>query len=81
MAYSIGALAGLIALILGGSIMGRSAKRIVALAEQLPSAPEAQRSAMASEMSALKARMSSTGLIVLGLLFIAIAAMALGHYV
>ncbi|MCM3879930.1 MAG: hypothetical protein ND807_07475 [Vicinamibacterales bacterium] len=81
MAYSIGALAGLIALILGGSVMGRSAKRIVALGEQMSSAPEAQQSGMVNEMSALKGRMTSTGKIVLGLLFIALATMALGHYV
>jgi uncharacterized membrane protein len=81
MAYSIGALAGLIALILGGSITGRGAKRIVSLAEQLPSAPEAQRTGMMNEMTALKARVETTGKIVLALLFVALATMALGHYV
>jgi uncharacterized membrane protein len=81
MAYSIGALAGLIALILGGSVMGRSAKRVVALAGQVSSAADAQRTAMMNEMATLRARMATTSKIVLGLLFIAVATMALGHYI
>ena len=81
MAYSIGALAGVIALILGGSVMGRSAKKVVSLGGQMSSAPEAQRGAMANEIAALRARMETMGRIVLVLLFISVATMALGHYI
>jgi hypothetical protein len=81
MAYSVGALCGVIALILGGSIQSRGAKRMVALGEQLASAPEAKRAAIANEMSALRDRLGTTGKIILALLFIAMSAMALGHYV
>ena len=80
--FSIGALAGLIALILGGSMIGGSIKKAVALGEQMARMPEgADKAAVAAQINALRARIETFSPIVLGLLFIAMAAMALGHYV
>ena len=81
MAYGTGALAGLIAAILGGSVVGRGAKKMAALGERLSSAPEGQRGALMSEMTALRARVAASGRIVLIMLLIAMATMALGHYI
>jgi uncharacterized membrane protein len=81
-AFSIGALAGVIALIMGGIMIGRSAKRAAALAERMAAMSEgAERAAIVNEMNALRARMRTAGPIVLALLIVAMAAMALGHYV
>jgi hypothetical protein len=82
MAFSIGALAGLIGLILGGSVVGRSAKRADTVAAKLASTPEGpERTALMSEMKTLQARILSFSKIVLVLLLIAMATMALGHYI
>jgi hypothetical protein len=81
MAFSVGALAGVIALILGGSVIGRSAKKVAALSERAASTPESQRGALMAEMGSLRARMAATGRIVLVLLLFAMSAMALGHYI
>jgi len=81
MAFSVGALAGVIALILGGSVLGRGVKKMAAIGEKAASAPEAQRGAMMNEMDALSTRIEATSKIVLALLVIAMATMALGHYI
>ena len=82
MMFSIGALTGLIALILGGSIVGASAKKVAALTGQLASTPEgAARTALVGNMDMLRARMRTFGRIVLVLLLISMVTMALGHYI
>ena len=82
MMFSIGALTGLIALILGGSIVGASAKKVAALTVQLASTPEgAARTALVGNMDMLRARMRTFGRIVLVLLLISMVTMALGHYI
>jgi hypothetical protein len=82
MAFSIGALTGLIALILGGSMVGASAKKIVALGEQAAKLPEgAERAALMHTMNGLRQRMATFGRIVVVLLLISMAAMAVGHYI
>ena len=81
MAFSVGALAGVIALILGGSVVGRGVKKMVAIGEKAASAPEAQRGAMMNEMTVLRTRIAATSKIVLALLVVAMATMALGHYI
>jgi hypothetical protein len=82
MAFSIGALTGVIALALGGSMVGGSVKKIVALAGQAATLPEgAERAALMNTMNRLRARMAIFGRIVIVLLFISMAAMALGHYI
>jgi hypothetical protein len=82
MAFSTGALLGLIALILGGSMVGGSAKKLVALGDKVARLPEgAERAALLNTMNGLRAKMSTFGRIVVVLLLIAMAAMALGHYI
>lgn len=82
MAFSIGALTGVIALALEGSMVGGSAKKIAALAEQAAKRPEgAERAALMNTMDGLRARMATFGRIVMVLLFISMAAMVVGHYI
>jgi hypothetical protein len=82
MAYNIGALTGVIALILGGSMIGRSAKRIAAISEKVASMPESsERAALMNEMATLRGRMQTSGMIVVVLLLISMATMSLGHYI
>jgi uncharacterized membrane protein len=80
--FSIGALTGFIALILGGSMIGRTVKKMGALAVRLAAMPEgAERSAAITQMSALRQRSSTFEKIVLVLLTISMITMALGHYI
>ena len=82
MAISAGALAGIIALILGGSMIGASAKKMSALSLKMGSLPEgADRAAAMKTMAALRARMALFGKIVSALLFFAMVTMALAHLV
>jgi len=79
--FSVGALTGFIALILGGSMVGASAKKLSALSLQVANADTAARSALIARMEALRARMRTFGRIVVVLLLISMATMALGHYI
>ena len=82
MAFSIGALTGVIALALGGSMVGASAKKMAAIGERLAKMPEgAERAALVATMGQLGRRMATFGRIIVVLLFISMAAMALGHYI
>ena len=80
--FSIGALTGVIALILGGSMIGGSAKKLAAIAPRMASLPEgAERTALLSSAQQLGQKMATFGQIVLLLLLISLATMALGHYI
>jgi hypothetical protein len=82
MAFSIGALTGVIALILGGSMVGGSAKRIAKLnAKASALAQGAERATVTNEIAALRGRMATFSRIVVALLLISMATMALGHYI
>ena len=82
MAFSIGALTGVIALILNGSMVGGSAKKLVALGNRAASMPEgAERAALMNAMDGLRTKFVTVGRIVVLLLLISMAAMALGHYI
>jgi hypothetical protein len=82
MAFSIGALTGFIALILGGSMIGATAKKIAKLNAKVSALAEgAERAAVTNEMTALTGRMVTFSRIVVVLLLISMATMALGHYV
>ena len=82
MAFSVGALAGVIALILGGSMVGASAKKLVTLGARAAGMPEgAERAALMNNMDLLRTRMVTFGRIVVVLLLISMAAMAAGHYI
>jgi hypothetical protein len=82
MAFSVGATTGIIALILGGSMIGASAKKLVVLGAKAAGMPEgADRAALLRTMEGLRVRMATFGKIVVALLFISMGAMALGHYI
>ena len=82
MAFSVGALTGLIALILGGSMIGASAKKLAALGAKAAGMPDgADRAALMTTMDSLRGRMDTFSKIVTALLFISMATMALGHYI
>jgi hypothetical protein len=82
MAFSTGALTGLIALILGGSMIGASSKKMAALGQRVASMPEgAERTALLKTMEQLRGRIATFSRVVTALLFISMAAMALGHYI
>ncbi len=80
--FGIGGAAGFLALILGGSVVGRSAKMAVAAADQAAALPEGkERAALLQRATDLRHRMASAAKIVVVLLLIAVACMAVGHYV
>jgi hypothetical protein len=81
MAYSIGGAAGLLATIIGGSVVGRSANKVVALMEQMARVPEAQKGAIVQQVDTLRQRMRSFGLVVVALQVIALTLMAVAHYI
>jgi hypothetical protein len=80
-AYGIGGAAGLLATIIGGSVVGRSANKVVDLMGQLSTLPDAQKGAVIQDVDALRQRMKSFGLVVVILQVIALTTMAVGHYV
>jgi uncharacterized membrane protein len=81
MVFGTGGIAGFLALIVGGAVVSRSAKKMAALAERLPSAPEGERAKLAADMAAARSRAASASIVVLVLQVIAIVLMAIGHYV
>jgi uncharacterized membrane protein len=81
-AYSVGALTGIIGLILGGSMIGGSVKKLSALGPKAASMPEgAERAALMATMAALRSRVALFSKIVSALLFISMVTMALGHLI
>ena len=81
MAFGIGGFAGILAVIIGGSVIGRSSRKVLALMEQLPKASEAQKGALLKEAETLRGRMKTFGTLVLLLQLVALLTMAVGHYI
>lgn len=81
MVFGTGAIAGILALILGGAIVGGSAKKAAAIVERMESASDKDRPAMVAQIQALSQRMATFGAVVIVLQAIALATMAIGHYV
>lgn len=80
--FGAGGLAGIIALIIGGSVIGRTFKKMTALASRASSLPEgAERTTVLSQIEGARARVHTTGWIVVALQIIALTTMAVGHYV
>jgi len=80
--FGAGGAAGILALILGGAIVGRSAKKLTDLGAKVSGTGDAaQRTALMSEIAATKARLNLWGKIVLALQVVALICMAIGHYV
>jgi len=81
MVFGTGGLAGIAALIIGGAVVGRSAKQMADLGARLATAPAPARAAMAEEMSAARRRAAVGSRIIVALQVFAIVLMAIGHYV
>jgi len=79
--FGTGGIAGLVALILGGAVVGRNAKKMDDLSVRLGSAPESQRAAIVSDMAAARQRIATFSMIIFVLQAIAVICMAIGHYV
>ena len=80
-AFGIGGLAGLIAVILGGAVVGRSAGKMVEVMEKAVNLPDNQRGPLMQEANGLRQKMKSFGTIVLILQVIALLLMSVGHYI
>jgi uncharacterized membrane protein len=81
MAFGIGGVAGILAVIIGGSVVGRSANKAAALMEQVVKAPDAQKGALMQQAGVLRQRMATFGIVVVLLQIIALVTMALAHYI
>ena len=80
--FATGGVLGLTAAIIGGSVVGRSAKKLSEIAKQAASTTDAaQRAALVAQMGPLKKRMKTFGHVVFFLLLTAFVLMTLGHYV
>jgi len=74
--------AGILSLIVGGAVVGRTARKMTALAAKAGATTDvAQRTAIAAEIVPLKRRLSVWGKTVLALQVVALVCMAIGHYV
>jgi uncharacterized membrane protein len=81
MVFGTGGLAGLVALILGGAVVAKNAKKTGELGARMATAPEAERGALGSQIAAARQRAETASRIVIVLQIIAVVLMAIGHYV
>jgi uncharacterized membrane protein len=80
--FGAGGVAGILALIIGGAVVGRTAKKLQGLGAKLGGTTDAtERTALLADMGAMKRRMAVAGKIVLALQAVALICMAVGHYV
>lgn len=81
--FGAGGAAGILALIIGGAVVGRSAKKMGELlaASAAGTIDSSQRQALLTQVAALKRRMVIFGRVVLVLQVVALVCMAIGHYV
>jgi uncharacterized membrane protein len=79
--YGIGALAGLVAFVIGASVMRPNAMKLGAMMEALPNTPEGPaRAALMADMNAPRAKMAAAAPRVAVLLAVAVACMAVARY-
>lgn len=82
MAFGAGGVAGLIALGIGGAVVGRGSKQMAGLIEKAAALPEGpERAAAVQAMAPVGARLETGSSILIVLLAIAVALMAVGHYI
>jgi hypothetical protein len=80
--YGIGGIAGTLAAIIGGSVVGRSSKKAVEMMSRAASMAEsAEKRTLLQNVERLGRRMATFGLFVVLLQILAAATMAVGHYV
>ena len=82
MVFGSGGVLGLIALIIGGAVVGRNAKKMAVLGDSLAAMPDGPaRAAALAAMMAAGRRVATFGRLVVFLLMIALGLMAIGHYI
>ncbi len=82
MVFGAGGIAGIVAVIVGAAVVGRNAQKVADLGARLGSIPEGPaRTSAAADMAAARRRAAIAGRIVIALQTIALACMAVGHYV
>ena len=82
MVYGVGGVCGLLAAIIGGSVVGRGSKKIVELMLKAGPMPDgAEKRVLFEEAEALKSRITTAGALVIVLQVVAAGLMAIGHYV
>jgi uncharacterized membrane protein len=81
MVFGAGGVLGLIAGIIGGSVVGRSAKKASMLSAKMASLSEKDRAAVVAEIQQLRQKMVTWGHVVVVLLVITVVLMTIGHYV
>lgn len=80
-AYSIGGTAGLLAVILGGGVIGRSANKVFTILTQAaPLHDGSEKAGLMQAAALLRRRMVAFSKVVLALQFIALSTMAIAHY-
>ena len=80
--FATGGLFGLIAAIIGGSVVSRNMKKVLAIMSQVATTTDAAaRASLMEQAGQLRQRAGTAGRIVAVLLIITTALMALGHYV
>jgi hypothetical protein len=79
--FGLGGMLGIVALIIGGAVVGRNANKMGELGARIASAPPEQRAALTAQMVAYRQKVSTGSLVVIVLQMIAIVLMAIGHYV
>lgn len=80
--FGIGGVAGILAGGVGGGVIGRGAAQLHAMGGRLASVGEgAERAALLQQMGAIQRRMAIGGKVLILLQAIALAMMAIGHYV
>ena len=82
MVFGTGGIAGVLAVITGGAVVGRNAARMEALGGKAVALPEgSERASLMAQSAAARDRVLTGARIVLVLQMIALACMAIGHYV
>ena len=82
LAFGIGGVCGIIASIIGGSVVGRSSKQMVEImTKAMGIADGAQKASLMQQAAAVRQRIKSAGTIVIVLQVIALILMAVGHYI
>jgi hypothetical protein len=77
--FGIGGLCGLVALVIGGGIIGPGFARLAALTEQTAAVPEDQRAAHVQRLGTIRRRTMLASKCALALIVIALVLMATGH--
>lgn len=81
-AFGVGGAAGILAVIVGGAVVGRAAQKLQELGPRAATLPEGvERAGLFAQMAGIQRRMQIGGWVVLVCMLIALVLMAVGHYI